>query len=175
MNKKLLVISGIILAAALSRLLPHADNFSPIGAIALFAGAFIANRFLAFVIPVLALVLSDALMGFPGWAYPSQIIMVYLTFGLITLLGSTLKNNKGALRVGATSLASSLVFFVVTNFVVWLGGFYAMNFSGLVNCYVSAIPFFKSSLAGDLFYTTVLFGGFYLIQINAPKLVEEQA
>lgn len=175
MNRKLVIISAIILAAALTRLFPHAPNFTPIGAIALFAGAYISNRILAFVIPALSLVVSDALMGFEGWNYPSQIITVYVTFALITLLGTTLRANKGILRVGVTSLASSVLFFIVTNFAVWAGGFYPYTGSGLLECYIQAIPFFRNTLASDLFYNTLLFGGFYLLQINVPRLAEEKA
>lgn len=175
MNRKLLIISAIILTAALVRLLPHAPNFTPIGAIALFAGAYISNRILAFIIPVMSLIISDALMGFAGWAYPSQIITVYITFALITFLGMSLKNNKGILRIGATSLVSSVVFFIITNFAVWAAGFYPATYAGFIDCYIQAIPFFKSTVASDLFYNAILFGAFYLLQVNVPKLVEEKA
>lgn len=174
MNKKLLIISAFILIASLVRLLPHAPNFTPIGAMALFAGAFISNRILAFIIPIIALIISDALMGFAGWAYPSQIITVYVTFGLITLLGMTLKNNKNIFRVGATSLASSVLFFIITNFAVWAAGFYPATYAGFIDCYIQAIPFFKSTVAADLFYNAILFGSFYLLQVNVPQLVEER-
>lgn len=181
MNKKLIAVSVIILLAAVSRLFPHAPNFTPLGAIALFAGAYIGNRFLAFLIPLCAMIVSDALMGFKGWAYPEQTITVYSTFLLITLLGFVLKNNKGILRVGATSVAASVLFFITTNFAVWLGGFfhtpalYPLNGTGLAECYVAAIPFFSNTLTGDLFYNLVLFGGFYLLQVNVPQLVTEKA
>ena len=179
MNKKILLITAFILVASLARLLPHAPNFTPMGAIALFAGAYISNRFLAFAIPILAMILSDALMGFSGWAFPAQVITVYASFALITLLGMNMRKDKSALRVGASSLGASVMFFVVTNFVVWLSGFYTMpalyptNFVGLVTCYVAAIPFFTPTLAADLFYSSVLFGAFYLVQVNVPKLVQE--
>jgi hypothetical protein len=179
MNKKLLVISGIILAAAAARLLPHAPNFTPLGAMALFAGAYIANRALALIIPLAAMILSDAAMGFSGWDYPEQTIVVYSTFVLITFLGMNMRNNKSIVRIAGSSIAASVVFFVVTNFVVWMSGFFAVtplyptNFAGLVECYTLAVPFFNNTLSADLFYTAVLFGSFYLVQINAPKLVTE--
>jgi hypothetical protein len=179
MNKKLLIITAFIMAAAAARLLPHAPNFTPLGAIALFAGAYITNRVLAFIIPILAMILSDAMMGFAGWDFPEQIITVYGSFALITALGMNMRSNKNVFRVGASSLAASVLFFVVTNFMVWMSGFYtatplyATNISGLVSCYVAAIPFFTPTVAADLFYSSVLFGAFYLIQINVPKLVQE--
>lgn len=179
MNKRIIVITGIILLAALARLLPHAPNFSPIGAIALFAGAFIANRVLSILIPVGAMIVSDAMMGFSGWNYPEQTLTVYAIFTLIVFIGRSIQNNKGVLQVGAASISSSVFFFIISNFMVWAGGFYHQpalyptNFSGLMECYTAAIPFFRNSFAGDLFYTTILFGGYYLLQINAPKLVQE--
>lgn len=179
MNKKLVVISGIILAAAAARLLPHAPNFTPLGAMALFAGAYIANRVLAFIIPLAAMILSDAAMGFSGWDYPEQTIVVYSTFVLITLLGMNMRTNKSILRVAGSSIAASVVFFVVTNFVVWMSGFfaatplYSTNFAGLVQCYTMAVPFFNNTLSADLLYNAILFGSFYLVQVNVPKLVTE--
>lgn len=179
MNKKLLVISGLVLAAAVARLLPHAPNFTPLGAMALFAGAYIANRYMAVLIPILAMVVSDALMGFKGWAFPEQTITVYVTYALIVVLGMNMRNNKSVLRVGVSAVASSVLFFVVTNFTVWMSGFfntpvlYPTNFTGLVECYVAAIPFYSNTLWADLCFSSLLFGGFYLLQVNAPKLVQE--
>lgn len=179
MNKKLVVISAFILAAATARLLPHAPNFTPLGAIALFAGAYVSNRFLAFLLPIAAMVMSDSLMGFSGWNYPEQTIAVYGAFTLITWLGMNMRSNKSVARVGLSSLAASVLFFVATNFMVWMSGFYSAtplyttDFAGLVDCFVMAVPFFNYNIAADLFYSTVLFGGFYLLQVNVPKLVQE--
>jgi hypothetical protein len=160
-------------------LLPHAPNFTPLGAIALFAGAYRSNRVLAFIIPMFAMILSDAIMGFAGWDFPEQIITVYASFALITALGMNMRNDKSVLRIGASSVSASVLFFIITNFMVWMSGFYttpalyATNFSGLVTCYVAAIPFFTPSAAADLFYSSALFGAFYLVQINVPKLVQD--
>jgi hypothetical protein len=181
MNKRITTIVLIVFAAALTRLFPHAPNFTPIGAMALFAGAYLSNRWLAFGIPALAMLLSDILMGFNGWYFAEQTVMVYATYMLITWLGTTMQQNKGPLRVAGYSIASSLLFFIVTNFFVWVGGFihkpelYALNASGLAQCYVSAIPFFDKTLLSDLFYNTILFGGFYLLQINIPQLKQQNA
>jgi hypothetical protein len=181
MNKRIATIIFIVFAAALTRLFPHAPNFTPIGAMALFAGAYLSNRWLAFGIPALAMLLSDALMGFNGWYFAEQTIVVYITYLLITCLGTTMNQNKSILRITGYSVASSVLFFVVTNFFVWVGGFihkpelYTLNASGLAQCYVSAIPFFDKTLLSDLFYNAVLFGGFYLLQINIPQLKEQRA
>lgn len=181
MNKRIISIVAIIFVAAVSRLLPHAPNFSPLAAVALFGGAYITNKYLAVIIPLLAMLVSDALMGFNGWFFTEQVITVYASFALIAMLGLTLQQNKSAIRVAGASISASLIFFVLTNFAVWLGGYfytpalYPMNAAGLIQCYVSAIPFFQNTLTGDLFYSGVLFGGFYLLAINVPALQENKA
>jgi hypothetical protein len=181
MNKRITIIIAIVFVAALARLLPHAPNFTPLAAVALFGGAYITHKYLAILIPLLAMLLSDALLGFNGWVFVEQVIAVYGSFALIALLGMSMQGNKSALRLGATSISASILFFVMTNFAVWLGGafhapaLYPMNAAGIVECYVAAIPFFANSLAGDLFYTAVLFGGFYLVSVNIPSLKESKA
>jgi hypothetical protein len=176
MNKKLTLIIAVIFVAALARLLPHAPNFSPLAAIALFGGAYITNKYLAIAIPLLAMLFSDALMGFNGWVFTEQVFVVYACFTMIAFLGFALQHNKSVLRVAGITLTASVLFFVLTNFAVWAGGFfhtpalYPLTSAGLVQCYVAAIPFFQNSLAGDFCYSTVLFGGFYLASINIPAL-----
>jgi hypothetical protein len=176
MNKKYFILSAIILSAAFLRLLPHEPNFTPLGAIALFSGAYIANVYIALAMPILSMLLGDALLGFSGWAYPTQMLVVYGSFALVTLLGrGILQNNKNFLRVGGAAIASSLVFFFITNFAVWVNGFwgvafYPTTFAGLIECYVAGIPFYKTSLYADVVYTAVFFGGFYLARINVPAL-----
>ena len=180
MNKRFIIITSIVFLAAISRLLPHAPNFTPIGAMALFSGAYFTKKYWAFSIPLLALFFSDALMGFNGWYFVEQTIAVYGTFMLITALGLFMQKNKGVLRVFGLSIASSVLFFVITNLFVWIGGFihqpelYPLNISGLMECYTMAIPFFDKTIASDLFYNTILFGGFYLLQINIPSLKTEK-
>lgn len=180
MNKRIITIISIVFAAALTRLLPHAPNFTPLAAMALFGGAYISNRYLAVIIPLLAMLLSDALMGFNGWVFTEQVITVYGCFALIAVLGQTLQSGKTIMRVGGASITASLVFFILTNFAVWFGGYfhspalYPMNGSGLAQCYAAAIPFFQNTLMGDLFYSSVLFGGFYLLSINVPALEESK-
>lgn len=171
-----MTIVAIVFVAALMRLLPHAPNFSPIAAMALFGGAYITNRYLAVIVPLLAMLLSDALMGFNGWYFTEQVIAVYGTFAVIALLGLTLQGNKGIIRVAGASISASVIFFLVTNFAVWMGGFfhspalYPMNGQGLSECFAAGLPFFQNSLMGDLFYNALLFGGFYVASINIPVL-----
>ena len=173
MNKQFLVITTLILLAALSRLLPHAPNFSPIAAMALFGGAWIGKKWLAFLVPMASLLLSDLLISGPD-LYAGFWIQ-YACFALFVTLGFTLRHHKGILRVGGLTLTSSVLFYLVTNFGDWaLLEMYPKDMSGLVACYTAAIPFFRNTVMGDLFYSAVLFGGFYLLQLNVPALSKER-
>ena len=159
------LLSAIAAAAAL-RLAPHPPNFSPIDAMALFSGAYLGRRWIAFVAPLAALLLSDLVLGFYH-----GIATVYGTVALIVMLGWTLSFRRMPLRVGTAAIASSIIFFVITNFGMWLfSGFYPLTSAGLVACYTAAIPFFQNTVAGDLFYSVLLFGGFALAQHLAPQL-----
>jgi hypothetical protein len=161
------IVIAIVIAAAL-RLVPHPSNFSPIDAMALFSGAYLGRRGLAFAAPFGALLLSDAILGFyPGMEF------VYASVAAIVLIGWAVTSRKSALRIGLGAVAGSLLFFVLTNFGVWLGsGMYAHTFAGLRSCYVAAIPFFQNSIAGDLLYSALLFGGFALLQRLLPAVRE---
>jgi hypothetical protein len=166
MNARILaLISGIAAAAAL-RLVPHPPNFSPIDAMALFSGAYLGRRGLAFVAPLGALLLSDLFLGFyHGMAF------VYGAVALVVVIGWWVSSRRTPLRIGGAALVSSVLFFVLTNFGMWLfSGFYPRTLSGLVTCYVAAVPFFQNTLAGDLFYTALLFGGFALLERGVPAL-----
>lgn len=143
-----------ILLAAATRLLPHPVNFTPILAVSLFAGAMLRNRTLAAVIPVGAMFVSDLFLGFHDLMLPIYALMVAMV-----VAGRGLQDNRSAGRIVGFSLVGSVVFFTVTNFLVWLtSGMYALNFAGLIQCYVMAIPFFTNQIAGDLLFNGVLFG-----------------
>ena len=164
---RLLALLLAIFAAAAMRLLPHPPNFSPIAAMALFSGAQLPRRMLAFAAPFGALILSDALLGgfYPGMNF------VYLSFALTVLIGWAIAGRKTILTIAAAALASSVLFFALTNFGMWLfSGFYPRTWEGLVTCYVAAIPFFQNTVAGDLFFAAVLFGGFALAERLMPAL-----
>jgi len=164
------ILSGILVAAAL-RLVPHPPNFTPIGAMALFSGAYLGRRLLAFAAPLGALLLSDLVLGF----YHGQ-ATVYFSVALIVMIGMVALTRASPLRVGAAAIASSVLFFVVTNFGMWLfSGFYPRTLLGLETCYVAAIPFFQNTLAGDLFYATMLFGGFRIAELLMPRIGTGQA
>jgi len=169
-----LTIGLLILLAALSRLLPHPPNFAPVAAMALFGGAYFGSRIWAFAAPIIAMIISDMLLVVMGLS-PSVIHAttphVYIAMTLTVGLGLLLRNRKGLVRTTGLALASSVLFFLITNFGVWhtAPDFYTQDLSGLMACYTAAIPFFQYSVLGDLFYTGVLFGGFALLARRFPR------
>jgi hypothetical protein len=152
-NKKNLIIAIIMLAAVLTRLVPHLPNFTPVTAIALFGGLYISNKILAYALPLIIMFISDIFLGFS-----SITLFVYSGFMLVTLIG-TLRKKSNILTI----FMGSLSFFIVTNFGVWLLG-YPKTWTGLVECYTLALPFFRNSLFGDFFYSGVMIIGFNFIQ-----------
>jgi hypothetical protein len=165
-HSRLIALLSAIVAAAALRLVPHPPNFTPIGAMALFSGAYLGRKPLAFAVPLGALLLSDLVLGF----YHGQ-ATVYFSVALIVMIGMVALGRRSPIRVGAAAVLSSVVFFVVTNFGMWLfSGFYPRTFAGLEACYVAAVPFFQNTVAGDLFYATLLFGGFKIAELLLPRL-----
>jgi len=166
-NARLAVLLSAIVAAAALRLVPHPPNFSPIDAMALFSGAYLGRRLLAFAAPLGALLASDLVMG----GFYHGMATVYFSVALIVLIGMTGLRAISLPRVGALAVLSSVLFFVITNFGMWLfSGFYPRTLDGLETCFVAAIPFFQNTLAGDLFYAALLFGGFKLVELAIPRL-----
>lgn len=141
------ILLGLFVLALVSRLLPHPANFSPLIAVALFAGREIKNRSLAFLFPFAVLFATDLILGLT-WLN----LFVYLGFFASVVFGRSFG------LIGAT-LSSSLTFFVISNFGVWaVENHYPKTVAGLLECYTMALPFFHRSLLGDFFYVGVLFG-----------------
>lgn len=176
-NKSSILIAVIlVLVAALSRVILYPHNFSPMVGMALFAGATFTDKKLAFALPVFAMLLSDIMFevfniapGFWGWGQ----VVGYGIFALITLFAFTLK-KVNVLNVITYSVASSIIFFVLSNLSFFLIDnqvyhTYTQDTAGFINCYIAALPFFKTSLVADLVYSGVLFGAFYAIQNVAVK------
>lgn len=160
------IVAAIATAAAL-RLVPHPPNFSPIAAMALFSGVYLPKRAIAFVAPFAALVLSDLALG----GLYAGIGFVYFSFALTVLIGWAVSLRRTPLTIASTAVASSILFFLLTNFGMWLfSGIYPRNWEGFAACYVAAIPFFQNTLAGDLCYAALLFGGFALLQHAIPAI-----
>jgi hypothetical protein len=161
MNKKhsLLLFGSamlLILVAAFSRLLPHPANFTALGAIALFGGVYLDKRY-AVAVPLIAMLISDYVIGFYGGMY-----WVYGSFVLIGMVGLWLRNHKTPGTILAGTVFSSILFFIVTNFGVWFtpASMYAKTWNGLIECYAAAIPFFRNSIGGDLIFVVLLFGAY---------------
>jgi hypothetical protein len=150
----------MILAAAASRLIPHPPNFTAIGAMALFGGAQFGNKRAAFLVPLMGLALSDIVLGF----YPITPV-VYGSFALMVGLGFWVRRGRSGQRVAIAAIAGAILFFMLTNFGVWaIGGLYPRTASGLVACYVAAIPFLQNMFLGNLFYSAILFGAVALAE-----------
>ena len=155
---------ALIAAGALLRVVPHPANFAPVGAIALFGGAVLPRRW-ALAVPLAVLVLSDAVLGF----YPGM-IWVYGSFAVIALIGMALRRGRTLLRVAGAAVASSVIFFIITNFGEWFGPLYPHTAAGLWADYLAAVPFFRNTLVSDLLYTLAFFG----IYDGAMRLAHQQ-
>lgn len=145
MNKRELLLIGFVIMAVLVRLLPHPPNFTPIIALALFGSTNFKNKWLGISLPLIAMIISDLYLGFYSIS-----IWVYSSFFLISLLGTYWKS----IRI-TNIFISSLLFFIITNFGVWLMG-YPKTWEGFLLCYTMAIPFFINSILGDLFFSYLL-------------------
>jgi len=169
-----LAVILLILIASFSRIIPHMPNFTPIGAMALFGGAYFKNKYHAFLIPILSLWISDLVINnfilsyyneFT-WFYPG-FLWQYSAFIMIILIGYYSLNKMSFKNILLSSLGSSLIFFVVTNFGVWISGsMYSLDLSGFITCYALALPFYKGTLLGFLFYSSFLFGVFEMSKLK---------
>ena len=177
-----LTLAALIFIAALSRVLPHPPNFSPIEAVALFGGAYFAKRHWALLVPLAAMFLSDMVLGMlRGGLYfayfaSAGYLLVYACILLSTLLGFGLRGKVSAGRVLGYSLVGSLLFFVVTNFGAWLSDpLYPKTAGGLAAAYIAGVPFFQWTVLGTLAYAALLFGGFELLRKRVPALRAQTA
>lgn len=163
---RFLLLTGLILIAAIARILPHPPNVTPIAAMALFGGAYFNQKKFAIIIPMIAMLAADIFLGFH-----STMLFVYGAFLATIGIGFLLRSNKSVFPIAGAAVGSSVLFFVVTNFGVWLStGMYPMTVSGLISCYVAGIPFFQNTLLGDLVFTGVLFGAFEFLKQRYPSL-----
>ena len=164
------IIAVMIFFAAFSRLLPHPPNFTPVGGMALFGAAYFTKKYWAFIIPLLAMFLSDLVINnmvypvlypeyYEGFTLMTQgWYWMYGSFALIALLGMGILKKIKVPALIAGSLGASIIFFVITNFGSWASGlFYPLNTTGLVAAYTAGLPFFLNTIAGDLFYVCLLY------------------
>ncbi|MCX6275511.1 MAG: hypothetical protein NTV09_09925 [Bacteroidetes bacterium] len=160
-SKKLLTIAALILFAVISRLIPHPFNFTAIGALALFCGSVFTNKKLAFVVPALAMLATDAMIGFHA-----SMIPVYLCFSFAVLIGIKMIKEINLITVPTASIISSIVFFLVTNLPFWYAdmSLYPLSWQGTMESYTAALPFFANQMAGDLFYSATFFGAYVVLR-----------
>jgi len=182
-KSNLLILFILILACALYRVWDSRPmGFAPQIAMALFAGSVSKDKRFAFLFPVLSLFISDLLYQF---LYSQGLSTIkgfysgqwqnYLLIASITIIGFFINKNKiGQIFVG--SLAGAVYFFLISNFMVWIGGGWDINnqpyprsFSGLMLCYSEALPFFKWSVLSTLLFNGVFFGSFYLLGKSVLK------
>ena len=144
MNSRFFLITGMILLAAATRVLPHPSNFTAVGAMALFAGATFTDKRWAFIVPLAAMLLAD--MFIPGGFLPE----VYVSFLVVVGIGLFISKNVNVLSVTGGTLLGSLIFFLVTNCIVFYYGtnhdMYPHTLAGQMTSYVSAIPFAINSV-----------------------------
>lgn len=170
LKPKFWVITLMIFAAAFVRLIPHPPNFAPIAAMALFGGAYFSKKWAAFLVPLAAMFITDLILGIHEtmWA-------VYLSFALIVVIGMLMIKQKKIGNIFLASVTSSVVFFIFTNFGVWLSTpYYEKTGTGLAACYTAAIPFFHQTLLSDLFFVGILFGVYHLVKMKFPVLAESK-
>jgi hypothetical protein len=154
----LVLASALVGLDVVTRLSPPAPNFVPIAATALFAGAVLQCRVLSLAVPLIALILSDSILGYGDW---QVMAVVYAALVLPVMIGRWGQRFRSPVVFLPLALSSSLIFFVTTNFAVWMfSGMYAHDVGGLSQCYAMALPFFKNTIVGDLFWTSVLFSGY---------------
>lgn len=148
---------GLIVIGVLSRLIPHPPNVTAVVGVSLLAAYAIRNVWLAALVPIATMAIADIVLGWHGSA-----LFTYAGMLAATLIGRGLLGRLSVLRLGGAAFLGSLAFFLISNFGVWLGGYYGPGLDGLIACYVAAIPFWGYSLIGDLGSTAILFALFVL-------------
>ena len=158
LNKNLILATGVIILLALSRIIPHPPNFTPILSMAFFAGAILDKRLFAYFVIISSMLISDLYLGFH-----SSMLVVYFSISLSVLLGTIIHKRLNIIN-GVVGLSGSvLLFYLITNFAVWYGsGMYTNNFQGLIECYILAIPFLQNTISSTLLYSLLAFSVYYL-------------
>jgi hypothetical protein len=165
LKPSLWTILALIVGAAATRLAPHLWNLTAVGAVCLFGGAYFQRKWLAFLVPLAALVISDVVLQ--TFVYPDHgpNYFKYVCFAATVPLGFLLRDRTRLLPVASATVAASVLFFLLSNFGVWFFGdgsaarMYPLTLAGLLACYVAAIPFSLNMLYGNLLFTGLLFGG----------------
>ena len=170
---QILFATLVVLIIASTRLIPETNNFVPVFAMILFTAVHFQNKYQAVIISLSVLWLSDLYIN--NWGqfanYYNEFVLFsspfnYVGYFLIALVSIKIfKNTITIKKVFSSSLLIGLIFFIVSNFGVWLGGvMYPLTLEGLLTCYIAAIPFFRATLASNILFSFILFGGYYILQ-----------
>ena len=163
-NKHLILGFTIIFFLALSRLIPHPPNFTPILAMAVFSGAIINRKFIAYLIPLAAMLLSDLYLGFH-----SSMPIIYFSLAVCVLIGTFIEARISILNSMISIIAGVIAFYLITNFAVWYGsGMYDYSFSGLITCYIMGLPFLQNTFISSLIYGI---GAFLIHDVINKRLI----
>ena len=155
---------GLIVLLAFSRLIPHPPNFTPILGMAVFSGAIINKKIVAYLVPLAAMLLSDLYLGFH-----SGMPIIYFTLAVCVLIGTFIESRVTILNSILGITAGVLVFYLITNFTVWYGsGMYENSFSGLITCYVMGLPFLQNTFISSLIYGM---GAFLIYEVINKRLI----
>ncbi len=163
----LALVAFLVVLCVVARLLPHAPGFLPVAASGLFAGRILRIPALAIVVPVLAMILSDVFLPGEDWRIQA---VGFAAIAIPALAGIATRRFNGVLPTIATVIGSAILFFLLSNGAVWaFSTMYPHTLEGLTQCYVAALPFLEKSMLGDLVWSGVLFGGYWLVQ-RTPML-----
>ncbi len=162
-----MLVYFLILLGAVLRVLPHPANFAPIAATALFGAVYLKDKRQALILPLAAMMVSDVFIGFDG--FQSRLV-IYGTFFAIGAIGLWIRNHKNIYTVIGGSIFGSVLFYGVTNLVIlYPPKMYAHTWAGQMQSYTNALPFFRYTLAGDLFYVALFFGLYELVCLYESK------
>jgi hypothetical protein len=163
----LALVAFLVVLCVVARLLPHAPGFLPVAASGLFAARVLRIPALAIAVPVVAMILSDAFLPGADWRIQA---VGFAAIAIPAIAGIATRRWSGVLPTIATVIGSSILFFLLSNGAVWaFSTMYPHTRAGLTQCYIAALPFLEKTMLGDLIWTGVLFGGFWLVQ-RTPAL-----
>lgn len=167
-----LIFAIILVVSAIARFIPHPANFAPVIAIGVFCGLYAKKDWQAYSLPLFARFISDLLIGF--FSFPIM-ISVYLSTAIGATLGILARRKKNVYTIGGATILGAVVFYLLTNFAVWYyTPYYSKTLAGLVQSYTLALPFFRNSLLGDIFYVSVFVGCFKLSLLVQSKLKNQK-
>jgi hypothetical protein len=175
LKPNLLAIVILVLTAAATRLAPHWWNLTAVGAVCLFGGCYFNRKWAAFLVPLAALAISDVFLQtfvYPGFG-PNY--FKYVCFAATVPLGYLLRGRERLLPVTTGAVAATALFFLLSNFEVWLSGhgrLYPRTPAGLLACYIAALPFSLNMLYGNLLFSGLLFGGMEFLKARRPAIAQ---